>query len=97
MNTGVRRTLMLVVEKKIANVTQPGYPLAYQGRNAFSYNENVYPEISIDELADLSDENYISRLADFKLYIQQLESGLNIDSVQTNLPYEENTTACPIL
>lgn len=96
MNTGIQRSLTLIVTKKIAGVVQPAYPLTYQGRNAFNYGGNSYAAITASQLADLTDEYYNARLAAFKLYVQQIESGLNVDVVQTNLPYAESLTECPI-
>ncbi len=96
MNTGIQRSITLIVEKKIAEVMQPGYPVTYQGRNAFSFGGVNYESITASQLADMGDEEYNTRLAAFKLYVQQIESGLNIDVVQSNVPYLENTTACPI-
>lgn len=96
MNTGVQRSLTISVTKKISDIVQPGYPITYQGRNAFSYLEVSYPTITYDQMIDMTDEEYNARLAAFKLYVQNIEAGLNIDVVQSNFPYLENTTACPI-
>ncbi len=96
MNTGIQRSLTIIVTKKISNVVQPGYPISYNGRNAFSVGGTNYYAITIAQLADMINVDYNARLAAFKLYVQQVESGLNIDAVQLNSPFIENTTACPI-
>lgn len=96
MNTGIQRSLTINVTKKISNVVQPGYPIVYSGRMSFSYGGTNYPSITVSQLADMSDEDYNTRLAAFKLYVQNIEAGLNIDVVQSNFPFLENTTACPI-
>ncbi|MEA4981430.1 MAG: hypothetical protein VB066_01805 [Paludibacter sp.] len=96
MNTGIQRSLTISVTKKISDIVQPGYPIIYQGRNAFNYLESSYPTITYDQMADLTNEEYNTRLTAFKLYVQNLEAGLNIDVIQSNVPFLENTTSCPI-
>ena len=96
MNTGIQRSLTVTIEKKVLGAMQPGYPITYEGKNAFVFGDNNYEAITTQELCDMSEENYNIRLADFKQYVQHVEAGLSIDTVQTNLPFLENTTACPI-
>lgn len=96
MNTGIQRSLTISVTKKISDVVQPGYPVTYQGRNAFEYSGVSFGTITYDEMIDMSTEGYETRLAAFKLYVQQIETGLNIDAKQTNVPFLENLTSCPI-
>jgi len=94
-NTGIERSLTIVVNKRIKDKLQPGYPITYQGHQAFG----TYKAISLYELATLSDDNYNTRLTAFKAYVSDLEYGLNIDadSINDSLPFRENLISCPII
>jgi len=97
-NTGIERSLSLRVTKRISGIIQPGFPTIYQGIKAFTVGNNVYQQITVTQLARLTDEAFNARLADFKTHIESLEQGLNIetDIIDGNSPSRENLTACPI-
>ena len=97
-NTGVERSLTLSVRKLINNDLQVGYPIVYQGRNALTFNGHSYASISVYEMNKMTNENYATRLVDFKAYVESIESGLNItdDTINDAVASRTNTTACPI-
>jgi len=97
-NTGIERTLTLTVTKKNNNTIQVGYPVVYQGRNAFSFNSNSYVTITVYEMAIMLDADYNVRLTDFKAYVESIESGLDITAnlINDSVASRENLTACPI-
>ena len=96
MNTGKERSLTVRIYKYIAGVLQAGYPVAYQGRNAFQFQGVDYPALSVFEMRVLPVSDYTTRLAAFSGYVESLEAGLEISLAQTNEAYRENLTACPI-
>jgi len=98
--TGMERSLTVIIEKKIAGVIQPGYPVTYSGRNAFTVDGFVdaFPAIDIPTMASMPVLDYNERLEAFKLWVERKELGLNfavhvIDGFEA---YKENLTSCSI-
>ena len=93
-NTGIERSLTLTVTKKINGIIQPGYPIIYQGRTGFG----TYDDISVYDLAVMTNTAFNERLSAFKTYVETLESGLNIDAdlINDSQASRENLTSCPI-
>ena len=96
--TGMQRSLTLEITKKINDVIQPDYPVLYQGREAFVYNNISYPGITQHEMASMETAIYQQRLDAFTAYVEQKEAGLNIasDLEAGAEAYRENEDACPI-
>jgi hypothetical protein len=96
--TGYQRSIKIEVNKTVAGIQVPGYPKVYSGLNEFRMNGVQYPAISNGTLASIPTAAYSQRLAGFKLYVQSIEQGLDVDA--TTLPGQEacrqNLTACPI-
>ena len=92
--TGMERSLTVIIEKRIGGIIQQGYPVTYQGRNAFG----SYPAITVDQMVSMSVEDYNTRLTDFKTYVESREIGLSFstDLVEGFDAYRENLTVCPI-
>lgn len=78
-NTGRNRSLTLNITKKINGGVVSGYPHIYEGKNSFIWNGVTYPSITSTQFRQLSFDNYLIRLEDFKQYVQSLESGLDVD------------------
>ena len=98
-NTGIERSLTLIVTKKMNDNIQTGYPVTYQGRNAFTHNSVSYPAITPFEMSILADTDYNARLAAFQAYIESIEVGLDIDTqtIEGGEAFRENLTVCPII
>ena len=97
-NTGKERCQTLTIDKQVVGVSLVGYPKTYSIRNAFTVNSNSYGLLNQAQFMELTVVEYLERLADFKLYVSQSESNVDIDEV-TEVGYEayrDNTTACPI-
>lgn len=96
--TGKERSLTVQISLTIAGVLQPSYPHTYQGRNAFTWDGVDYPTISPCDMQMMSYADYATRLADFELYVQSIEVGLDISSVTVagKEAYRDNITSCPI-
>jgi len=98
MNTGKERSLTIKVEKRLGGILQPGYPVIYQGRNLFYWNEMIWSAIPIEEFPFMSVADYNARLAAFTAYVESIESGLVIAEsiIDGGDAYRDNLTACPI-
>ena len=96
--TGKERSLTVKISKTKSGIIQPGYPITYQGRNSFAFNNVSYPVIDVFAMSSMSEADYNIRLEAFKSYVQTQESGLNFstDLIAGNTPYHENLTSCPI-
>ena len=96
--TGMERSLTVIISKTIGGIIQQGYPVTYQGRSAFTLSEVIYPAITLDQMVSMSVEDYNARLTAFKAYVESRESGLSLstDLVEGYEAYKENLTACPI-
>ena len=92
-NTGYELSLTLQVSLIIAGKIMPGYPINYQGRNTFTYNGNTYPDITVLQMRQMTHNDFLARLTDFKAYVESIELGLTID---ISGAYRENLTSCPI-
>lgn len=79
IKTGRKRSLILTITKKSNGNVVGGYPKTYSGTTTFTWDGVVYPTLTGNTFAQMSYENYLTRLEDFKQYVQSLESGLNID------------------
>ena len=88
-NSGIQRGTVITVVKKIAGKTVAGYPRTYKIGDAF---EN-YQYVSDKGLEIISKDDYLSRLKDFKRYVENAEVGVFVDIEKA---YMENLTACPI-
>lgn len=94
----MQRSLTVIINKKLAGVQEEGYPHTYYGRNEFSFGGITYPAIGIEQMAAMPVMDYLSRLTAFKLYVEILEAGLDIDTdtVEGCEAYRQNLTACPV-
>lgn len=92
VNTGKQRSMTISLAKKINGVTIE--TVTHDGRLAFG----SLPAITNTELAQMSYDNFTSRLEAFKSYVENIENGLIIDecTVAGEEAYRTNTTACPI-
>lgn len=84
--TGLKRSLTLVVSRKISGEMAPGYPRTYYGQQAFDWDNKSYPSLSPEEFSLLSTNSYEERKEAFQAYVESQEYGLHIESVQTNQP-----------
>ena len=91
-NTGYELSLTIQVSMQIGGRVVSGYPIVYQGRNAFTFNGHSYPAITVLQLRQLKHTDFLARLADFKAYVESIEVGLAIDDTEA---YKLNTTSCP--
>lgn len=84
--------MTISLAKKINGITIA--TVVHDGRLAFG----SYPAINNTQLAQMSEANYLARLAAFKLYVQNIESGLVVDDciIAGAEPCRQNTAACPI-
>jgi len=92
-NTGYELSLTIQVSLIIGGRVMSGYPIIYQGRNAFSFNGNSYPAITVSQLKGMNHVTFLARLADFKAYVESIEVGLTIDTTEA---YKQNLNSCPI-
>lgn len=98
VNTGIQIANQIIIDKMSGENHLPGYPKSYSILNAFTANGNSYGILTQTEFQQLPNSNYLTRLADFKIYVQQAEGIASIDAV-TEVGYEAyrtNTTSCPI-
>lgn len=79
INTGQLRSLILIITKKINGNIVNGYPKTYNGQNPFTWDERVYTLLSDSDFSKLNNNDYLSRLEDFKRYVENIENGLNVD------------------
>ena len=91
-NTGYELSLTIQVSLIIGGRVMSGYPIVYQGRNAFTFNGHSYPAITVLQLRGMNHDVFLARLADFKAYVESIEVGLTIDTTES---YKLNTTSCP--
>lgn len=71
-NTGYAR-------RKKLTVTKGDYSHEYNICTGFTYNNKVYPSLSDEEFARLTDGEYQARLTDFCNYVYGEEDGLQTD------------------
>ena len=67
-----------------------GYPRVYKVTDAFGN----YAVVTAEELAKLAVAEYKLRLAAFKAYVEGIENGVTVNTVEA---YVENLEACPIV
>jgi len=83
-NNGTKRSLKVVVTKYEGAVIASGYPKTYDGMTASStwtdWTGTEYTAINDSQLAEMSDVTYQARLADFILWVESQESGLDFDT-----------------
>lgn len=98
VNTGYERAKTLTVDKQVSSVSLSGYPKTYNILLEFTVAPTTYPLLTSDAFAQLSTEDYATRLAAFKVYVQNEEGIADLDAItDSEKPaYRENTTACPI-
>lgn len=89
INTGMQRGTELTVTKKIGGDVVNGYPRVYKVTDAFGN----YAAVTVEELAKLAVEEYMTRLAAFKAYVEGVENGV---TVNTDEAYRENLVSCPL-
>jgi hypothetical protein len=77
--TGKKRSLTVTITKKSNGDIVSGYPKVYSGTTTFTWDGVIYPTLTGTTFEELSYEDYLTRLEDFKQYVQSLESGLDID------------------
>jgi hypothetical protein len=89
--------LTVIINRTLAGARAESYPRTYSGFGEFSINGITYPGIDAGRMAVMPASDYTSRLVAFKLYVEGLELGLNINSDTTpgGEAYRENLTACP--
>lgn len=80
VNTGIKRSLTFQVIKQVNGVIVTGYPITYNGQQAFTYNGITYPLLSSPAFAIMSDADYNIRLNAFKAYVSTIEPGINFDT-----------------
>lgn len=88
-NTGYKRSLTIVVSKYANGVLVSGYPKTYNGSNAFVCLNpyTSFPELSYSSFTALDEVSYGIRLSMFRIYIEGLEAGLDMDyAPSTNEP-----------
>jgi len=95
-HTGKQRSLTVIINRTVGGVQEN--PRTYYGCNEFTINNKTYPEISPALMAAMPTGEYLNRLSAFKLHVESLEPGLNIesDTIKGCEAYRENLTACPI-
>lgn len=90
INTGYARNASLTV-------TRGSYSQSYDIRAGFTYGGTTYPSLSNDGFAQLSDDDYERRRADFIAYVYSLEPGLQTDCPDlTQGSVEYDTVLCPL-
>lgn len=87
--TGMERATELTVDKKIGGSSLAGYPRTYKVGDSFGN----YSTLTKDELAQLSPDDYLERLAGFKIYVESVETGVEVN---TDEAYRENLASCPL-
>lgn len=92
VNTGLERSLLLVVDQYINGVKQNS--IKYDGRLSFG----SWPEITSSQLARMSQDDFYARLAAFKAYVESIVPGLDIDAVTEagRAAVRANSGSCPI-
>lgn len=92
VNTGLERSLLLVVDQYINGVKQTS--VKYDGRLSFG----SWPEITSGQLARMSQDDFYARLAAFKAYVESIVPGLDIDAVTETgrAAVRANSGSCPI-
>lgn len=92
VNTGLERSLLLVVDQYINGVKQTS--VKYDGRLSFG----SWPAITSSQLARMSQDDFYARLAAFKAYVESIVPGLDIDAVtETGRgAVRANSGSCPI-
>lgn len=71
----------------------------YNFLNSFTLSGKVYPAITANELAIMSETDYQTRLAAFYSWVETQEIGLNVASINIAAqyaPYGTDATSCPI-
>ena len=98
VNTGIERAESVVIYKTVNGVAPTGYPKFYDFLLEFTVAPTTYPQITSAASAQLSTEDYATRLAAFKVYVQNEEGIADLDAITNSEKpaYRENTTACPI-
>ena len=98
VNTGIERCKTLRIDKKVSGVSMSGYPKDYSILSAFTASGNSYGVLTETQFQQLPNSNYLTRLADFKIYVQQAEGIASIDAITESgyEAYRTNTTSCPI-
>jgi len=79
IKTGRNRSLTLTITKKSNGNVVGGYPKTYEGKNTFTWDGITYPTLTGNTFAQMSYDNYLTRLEDYKQFVQSQESGLDID------------------
>lgn len=92
VNTGLERSLLLVVDQYINGVKQTS--VKYDGRLSFG----SWPAITSSQLARMSQDDFYARLAAFKAYVESIVPGLDIDAVTEagRAAVRANSGSCPI-
>lgn len=89
-NTGYAR-------KKTITITKGSTVNTYQITEKFSYNSKLYPALTDDAFAKLSNSDYETRRKEFINYLYGLHSGLQTDCPDLTInSVELNTIYCPL-
>lgn len=98
VNTGIQIASQITVDKKVSGVSITGYPKNYSILSAFTAGGNSYGVLTETQFQQLPNSDYLTRLADFKIYVQQAEGIASVDAITEEgyEAYKTNTTSCPI-
>lgn len=98
VNTGLEIANRIMIDKLSGENHLPGYPKYYSILSAFTAGGNSYGVLTQTQLQQLPNSEYLARLADFKIYVQQAEGIASVDAITESgyAAYRTNTTSCPI-
>jgi hypothetical protein len=95
VQNGHFRNKDLVIDYQVNENSLPDFPKTYHITDSFG----EFPALTDQELRELSDEDYQTRLAAFITYIEYIHPDFDLSSytyLPGEEPYGENTTLCPI-
>jgi hypothetical protein len=98
-NGNFRRKTISVDFKNEAGQSLSGFPKQFNITDAFTQGNNNYSALSNAQFAELSDEDYNTRLAHFLLFIETEVEGLDTTDYEYEEgeePFGEDIILCPI-
>lgn len=93
INTGSKRSLTFNLTKTVGGSITIGYPREYDGQ--FSWGNPLYPDLTDQEMRQLTDSQYNARKNAFLSYVEGLEAGFDSGADFTNVSELTDETACP--
>ncbi len=98
VNTGIKRAKTLTIDKQVSGFSMSGYPKIYDITAAFTGGGSSYGVLNNQEFQELTESDYLERLADFKIYVQTAEGIASVDDITEAAAeaYVTDTTTCPI-